>query len=153
MGLVRLYGTLRPRVGGEGVVDVPWSPGDTIADVIRELLRRKPGLQGHILDGEGQLLPYVNVFLNGRDIRHLNGLESRVDRDTELFIFPPVAGGQTPAPVWAADDSGPALARLGAQGESGVRYNRNRRYESQMQEKKLALQELQQRIQHVLHRL
>ena len=140
MGLVRLYATLRPRAGGEGAVEVPWSPGDSIADVIRELLRRKPGLQDHILDEEGHLLPHVNVFLNGRDIRHLNGLESRVDRDTELFIFPPVAGGQTPA-------------RLGARGESGVRYNRNRRYESQMQEKKLALQELQQRIQHVLHRL
>ena len=108
MGLVRLYATLRPRAGGEGVVEVPWSPGDTIAEVIRELLRRKPGLQGHILDEEGHLLPHVNVFLNGRDIRHLNGLESRVDRDTELFIFPPVAGGQTPAPR-----RGPVRARLG----------------------------------------
>src|SRR3989304_7783996 len=108
MGLVRLYATLRPRAAGEDAVDVPWSPGDTIADVIRELLRRKPGLQGHILDDEGHLLPHVNVFLNGRDIRHLSGLETRVDGDAELFIFPPLAGGQTPAryapgraPVWA----------------------------------------------------
>ncbi len=97
MGLVRLYATLRPRAGGEGVVEVPWSPGDTIADVIRELLRHKPGLRGHILDEEGRLLPHVNVFLNGRDIRHLKGLETRVDGEAELFIFPPVAGGQTPA--------------------------------------------------------
>ncbi len=74
-------------------MDVPWSPGDTIADVIRELLRRRPGLQGHILDDEGHLLPHVYVFLNGRDIRHLNGLETRVDREAELSIFPPVAGG------------------------------------------------------------
>ncbi len=93
MGLVRLYATLRPRAGGEGVVEVPWSPGDSIADVIRELLRRKPGLQGHILDKEGHLLPHVNVFLNGRDIRHLNGLETPVTGDTEISIFPPVAGG------------------------------------------------------------
>lgn len=130
MGLVRLYATLRPRAGGEGVVDVPWSPGDTIADVIRGLMRLRPGLQGHILDEEGHLLPHVNVFLNGRDIRHLKGLDTRVDSDAELFIFPPVAGG-----------------------DSGVGYNRTRRYESQMQETKLALEELQQRIQHVLHRL
>lgn len=93
MGLVRLYGMLRPRAGGGGAVEVPWSPGDSIADVIRELLRGKPGLQGHILDEEGQLLPHVNVFLNGRDIRYLNGLETRVDGEAELFIFPPVAGG------------------------------------------------------------
>ena len=97
MGLVRLYATLRPRVGGQGVLDVPWSPGDTVADVIRELVRRKPALQGHILNDEGLLLPHVNVFLNGRDIRYLKGLETRVDGDAELFIFPPVAGGQTPA--------------------------------------------------------
>ena len=93
MGLVRLYATLRPRVGGEGVVDVPWSPGDTIAEVVRELLRRRPALDGHILDDEGDLLPHVNVFLNGRDIRHLSGLETPVDGESELFIFPPVAGG------------------------------------------------------------
>ncbi len=93
MGLVRLYATLRPRAGGEGVVDVPWSSGDTIADVIRDLLRRKPALEGHILDDDGQLLPHVMVFLDGRDIRHLSGLETPVDSEAELFVFPPVAGG------------------------------------------------------------
>jgi molybdopterin synthase sulfur carrier subunit len=97
MGLVRLYATLRPRAGGEGVLDVPWSPGATIADVIRELLRRKPALHGHILDDDDRLLPHVNVFLNGRDIRYLAGLDTAVDGDAELFIFPPVAGGQIPA--------------------------------------------------------
>ena len=95
MGLVRLYATLRPRAGGEGVLDVPWSPGATIADVIGELTRLRPALQGHILDDDGHLLPHVMVFLNGRDIRHLKGLETRVDGDAELFIVPPVAGGQT----------------------------------------------------------
>jgi molybdopterin synthase sulfur carrier subunit len=97
MGLVRLYATLRPHAGDDGVVDVPWSPGDTVADVIRELTRLRPALQGQILDEEGNLLPHVNVFLNGRDIRFLKGLETTVDGQAELFIFPPVAGGQTPA--------------------------------------------------------
>jgi molybdopterin synthase sulfur carrier subunit len=93
MGLVRLYATLRPRAGGEGVVDVRWSPGDTVGDVIRELVRRKPGLEGRILDEEGGLLPHVNVFLNGRDIRYLDGLKTRLNGEGELSIFPPVAGG------------------------------------------------------------
>ncbi len=93
MALVRLYATLRPRADGAGVVEVPLSPGDTIAGVIRELVRRKPGLEGHILDQEGRLLPYVNVFLNGRDIRYLNGLDTPADGDTDISIFPPVAGG------------------------------------------------------------
>jgi molybdopterin synthase sulfur carrier subunit len=93
LGLVQLYATLRPRAGGESGVEVPWSPGDTVGDVVRELLRRKPGLNGYILNQEGRLLPYVNVFLNGRDIRFLGGLETRVEGEADFDIFPPVAGG------------------------------------------------------------
>ena len=93
MGQVRLYGTLRPRAGEEDPLEVPWSSGDTVGGVILELVHRKPELKEAILDEEGQLLPYVSVFLNGRDIRHVDGLDTRVDGDSELFIFPPVAGG------------------------------------------------------------
>lgn len=93
MGLVRLYATLGPRAGDERAVEVSWSPGDTVSDVVNELLRRKPGLQGYILDQEGRLLPYVNVYLDGHDIRFLDGLDTAVDGHTELSIFPPVAGG------------------------------------------------------------
>ena len=94
MGTIKLYATLRPRAGGEPAVEVPWSPGDTVGAVIHELMRRKPGLQGHILDEEGRVLPYVNVFLDGRDIRYLNGPDTPLDGETEVSIFPPVAGGQ-----------------------------------------------------------
>ncbi len=93
MGIVRLYATLRQRAGGDGAVDVAWSPGDTISDVLCELLRRKPDLDGWILGAEGNVIPHVSVFLNGRDIRHLEGLESRVESDSEISVFPPVAGG------------------------------------------------------------
>jgi molybdopterin synthase sulfur carrier subunit len=93
LGLVQLYAMLRPRAGGEGTVEVPWSPGDTIGAVVRELIRRKPGLGGYILDEDGQVLPFVNVFLDGRDIRFLGGLETRVDGEADIAIFPPVAGG------------------------------------------------------------
>lgn len=62
-------------------------------DVVRELLRRKPGLEGYILDDEGEVLRFVNVFLNGRDIRYLNGVKTSVDGEAEIAIFPPVAGG------------------------------------------------------------
>ncbi len=93
MGIVRLYATLRQHAGGDGAVDVAWSPGDTIADVLSELLRQKPDLDGLVLDAEGNVIPHVGVFLNGRDIRHLDGLESRVEGDSEISVFPPVAGG------------------------------------------------------------
>jgi molybdopterin synthase sulfur carrier subunit len=88
-----LYATLRARAGGEGAVEVLWSPGDAVAGVIRELVRLRPGLDECILDEEGNLLPFVSVFVDGRDIRHLDGLATRVGGEAEISIFPPVAGG------------------------------------------------------------
>jgi molybdopterin synthase sulfur carrier subunit len=61
--------------------------------VVEELVRRQPALDGHILDETGALLPHVSIFLDGRDIRHLDGLKTGVERDTEISVFPPVAGG------------------------------------------------------------
>jgi molybdopterin synthase sulfur carrier subunit len=93
VGVVRLYATLGPRAGGDRAVAVPWAAGDSVGDVIRRLLREKPGLEGQILDEHGHILPYINVFLDGRDVRYLDGLETGVNGETEVSIFPPVAGG------------------------------------------------------------
>lgn len=93
MGTVKLYATLRQRAGGKRDIEIPWSAGDSVLEVIRELLRREPGLSGYILAEDGGLAPYVSVFLDGRDIRHLSGLATSVNGETEISIFPPVAGG------------------------------------------------------------
>lgn len=93
MGLIRLYATLRDRAGGERAVEVPWSPGDTVGAALRALIARKPGLDGYILDEGGQVQRFVNVFVDGRDIRYLEGLDTRLAGDEELSVFPPVAGG------------------------------------------------------------
>ena len=93
MGTVKLYATLRQRAGGRRDIDIPWSPGDSVIDVLRELVRLEPGLSGHILSESESVLPYVGIFLNGRDIRYLGGLETALDGETEIAIFPPVAGG------------------------------------------------------------
>jgi molybdopterin synthase sulfur carrier subunit len=90
---VRLYATLRQRADEERAVEIPWSPGDTVGEVVHELLQRKPGLEGHVIDRDGRLVKYVSVFLNGRDIRHLDGLATTVNGEAEISIFPPVAGG------------------------------------------------------------
>lgn len=93
MGTVRLYATLRARADGEREVEIVWSPGATVGDAIRDLIARKPGLAGHILDARGQVVPYVAVFIDGRDIRHLDGLRTALAAGDEIAIFPPVAGG------------------------------------------------------------
>jgi molybdopterin synthase sulfur carrier subunit len=93
VGLVKLYGTLRPRAGENDAVEVPWAPGDTVATVIQALVQDDPEIGDAILGGDGELLPFVSVFVNGRDIRHLDGLDTTVDGESELVVFPPVAGG------------------------------------------------------------
>ena len=52
-----------------------------------------PGLKGYILGENDCVVPYVSVFLDGRDIRYLGGLETRLREGAEISIFPPVAGG------------------------------------------------------------
>jgi molybdopterin synthase sulfur carrier subunit len=90
---IRLYATLRARANDEREVDVGWRPGASIGDAIRELVARRPGLEGCILDPQGGMVPYVSVFVDGRDIRHLDGLATLLADGHEIAIFPPVAGG------------------------------------------------------------
>jgi molybdopterin synthase sulfur carrier subunit len=94
LGTVKLYATLRQRAGGQRDVEIPWVRGDSVLDALRELLRLQPGLRGYVLDEDEQALPYVSIFLDGRDVRYLGGLGTLLDGGTEIAIFPPVAGGR-----------------------------------------------------------
>ena len=91
--VIRLYATLRARAGGERDVEIGWRDGASVGDAIRELLARKPALDGCIVDAQGRVVPYVSVFVDGRDIRYLDGLATPLADSDEIAIFPPVAGG------------------------------------------------------------
>lgn len=90
---VRLYATLRPLAGGRQV-SVPAAAGEPVGAVLGRLTKLFPKLEGEILNGEGTaLLPYIQVFIAGRSVRDLQGLDTRVKATDDLAIFPPVAGG------------------------------------------------------------
>lgn len=88
---VRLYATLRQIVGSRSVTLDP--SGSTVRAVIDDLIALHPGLAERIFATDGETLQYVAIMVNGRDIRHLDGLDTLVSGDSELDIFPPVAGG------------------------------------------------------------
>ena len=88
---IRLYATLRPIVGGR-TVDVP-DRCTTIGDVLSQLSADYPDLAPHLLGDDGAVRRYVAVMVNGRDIRHLDGLKTAVGSEDGIDIFPPVAGG------------------------------------------------------------
>ena len=87
---VRIPGPLRRITGGEEKVTV--SDG-TLSSCISELEERFPGIKERLLDEENQMRYFVNVYLNGEDVRFLEGLHTTTKDGDELSIVPAVAGG------------------------------------------------------------
>jgi molybdopterin synthase sulfur carrier subunit len=90
--VVRLYASLR-ELGGERDIDVALADGATVRDLLNRLVELRPVLAQRLLDEDGDIPRFVNVFVNGRDIRHLSGLDTPVMPDDEVTILPPAAGG------------------------------------------------------------
>jgi molybdopterin synthase sulfur carrier subunit len=90
---VRLFATLRPIVGG-AVVDLEAGPGDSVRALLDELITRWPPMKKELFDGEGKLHNNIHVFINGRDVRYLGGLDMAIPEDASIRIFPPVGGGE-----------------------------------------------------------
>lgn len=66
--------------------------GCTVIEILRNLCTKFPGFEELIFDGE-KIKPYVNVFLNGRNVKESGGLNTIVHADDEIALFPPVSGG------------------------------------------------------------
>ena len=68
--------------------------GDSIRSVIEDLERNHPGMRERLLDEKGELRRFVNIYLNGDDIRFLDQLNSRVKDGDDISIVPAIAGGR-----------------------------------------------------------
>jgi cysteine synthase B len=89
MTTVRIPPTLRNEVGGARQVD---AAGDTVREVLDDLAERHPALGAHIF-ANGDIAPFVNVYLGGEDVRTLDGLDTPVDAGATLILLPAMAGG------------------------------------------------------------
>ena len=87
---VRIPTTLRSLTGGNAEVKVE---GSTVGEVLGNLDGAHPGFRDRLLDDEGGLRRFVNVFLDGEDVRFLEGMQTEVPDGAELQILPAVAGG------------------------------------------------------------
>ena len=81
---------LRDYTEGKKEIEVK---GETAGQALKELTRRYASLARHLFDEEGNLRYFVNVYLNQEDIRHLEGLETKVEDGDTLMIVPSIAGG------------------------------------------------------------
>ena len=65
----------------------------TLSQLIDALERQFPGLKERLCDETGALRRFVNVYVNGEDVRFLSGLDTRIEAGAEVSIVPAVAGG------------------------------------------------------------
>ena len=88
MATVKFFGHLRPIIGGSHLQ----IPGENIQAVISVLCERYPILGEEMLEN-GSLRPFYKILVDGHDISLVQGLETSVRPDTQIAIFPPIAGG------------------------------------------------------------
>ena len=66
---------------------------ETLAGALDTLNKKFPGIQERLFNDEGQLHRFVNIYVNGEDVRFLSGLETALKEGDEVSIVPAVAGG------------------------------------------------------------
>ena len=89
----KLFADLAERAGDKRVT-VEASAGDTVGDALEQLVADRPDLAGRVLTDDGDLRSQINVLRNGSNVVvDEAGLETELEGDDELALFPPVSGG------------------------------------------------------------
>ena len=87
---VRIPTILRAYTQGAAQVS---ADGGTLTDVIEALEVAHPGIKARVLDEDGQIRRFVNVYVNDDDVRFADGLGTPTPDGTSISIIPAVAGG------------------------------------------------------------
>ncbi len=87
---VRIPTPLRSATQGASTVEVE---GATVGEVLKNLDAAYPGIGERLLDDQGQIRRFVNIFVDEEDVRFASGLDTRVPEGATVSIIPAVAGG------------------------------------------------------------
>ena len=90
MPTIRIPPVLRPEAGGQRQVELG---GRTVREVLENLTGEYPSLRERVFDGD-DLPQFLNVFIDGTDVRLQQGLETEVPEGATVILLPAVAGGQ-----------------------------------------------------------
>lgn len=90
MTTLKIPTPLRAYAGGQAVVNVQ---GAKVSEALADLTKQFPNLRQHIFSDDGELRPFVNLFLNDEDIRYLDGVNTEIRESDLLRIIPSIAGG------------------------------------------------------------
>ena len=87
---VRIPTILRTYTGGDSEVS---AEGANLGEVLDHLDTSYAGIKGRILDEQGQLRRFVNVYVGNDDVRYLDNLDTPTPDGTQISVIPAVAGG------------------------------------------------------------
>jgi molybdopterin converting factor small subunit len=87
---VRLPTVLRQNAGGQASVK---ANGETVGEIFDDLLRQFPLLKGQLVNDDGSMHKFINVYKNDDDVRYLDKLDTTVGADDVISVLPAVAGG------------------------------------------------------------
>jgi sulfur-carrier protein len=90
MSVVRIPPVLRTEAGGEREVE---ASGDTLRELLEDLSSRLPALGARVY-AEGAIRSFVNVYVDGEDIRTRDGLDTPVQEGSTIILLPAMAGGR-----------------------------------------------------------
>lgn len=89
---VRFFAYLAIAVGREEKFDLKIGKASKVRDVI-DALTKDDKVRENLLDGNEALKPDVTILVNGREVKFLSGMDTILENDDEISIFPPVVGG------------------------------------------------------------
>jgi sulfur-carrier protein len=87
---VRVPSALRKLTNGQGELS---AEGSTVRELLEDLGRGNPALLERITGDDGDIRQFLNVFVNGSDIRYERDLDTPVSSGDEVSIVPSIAGG------------------------------------------------------------
>ena len=90
MTAVRIPPVLRAQAGNQKQVEVA---GTTVGEALTSLIETFPGLRDQLLTEDGSLNRFVNVYVNGRDVRYEQELATPVGEGDTVILLPAMAGG------------------------------------------------------------
>jgi molybdopterin synthase sulfur carrier subunit len=89
--VVRIPTPLRKLTNGQAKVEID---STVLGELVEKLNSEFPGFKDRLVDEEGELRYFVNIYLNGEDIRFMDGLKTATSDGDEISIVPAVAGGR-----------------------------------------------------------
>ncbi|MBM3792374.1 MAG: MoaD/ThiS family protein [Acidobacteria bacterium] len=87
---LRIPSPLRRFTDSRSAVDIS---APTVRAALDELVGRYQDLRRHLFDEQGDLRRFVNIYVNGEDIRQLQGMATPLADGDEVMIIPSIAGG------------------------------------------------------------